>query len=179
MTEVPPMDHPFHLRYRGAADVWNDALPVGNGRLGAMVFGHACLERIQLNDDSLWYGTFRDRNNPSLKEKLPEIRRLVLSGDIYHAEELIQRHMAGAPYGMRHYAPLGELDLALNQHLPFGFGWTPDSERATDYACDLDLMTGVLAIDHQMAGVRTSTPCSTAAPCPRRRPRTTGGPAGA
>jgi alpha-L-fucosidase 2 len=119
-----------------------------------MVYGHVCLERIQLNDDSLWYGTFQDRNNPSLKEWLPEIRRLVLSGDIYHAEGLILRHMVGTPYGMRHYSPLGELDVALNRHLPFGLGWTPTSDDATDYSCDLDLMTGLLTIKHTQAGVR-------------------------
>jgi alpha-L-fucosidase 2 len=149
-----PSEHPFHLRYHKQADIWNDALPLGNGRLGAMVYGHVCLERVQLNDDSLWYGTFRDRNNPSLKERLPEIRRLVLSGEICHAEELILRHMVGTPYGMRHYSPLGELDLALNRHLPFGFGWTPTSDDATDYCCDLDLMTGLLTIEHTQAGVR-------------------------
>jgi alpha-L-fucosidase 2 len=151
---MPPGEHPFHLRYRNQADIWNDALPLGNGRLGAMVYGHVGRERIQLNDDSLWYGTFRDRNNPSLKEWLPEIRRLVLSGDVYHAEELILQHMVGTPYGMRHYSPLGELDVALNQHLPFAFGWTPSSDDTKDYASDLDLMTGVLTISHAHAGVR-------------------------
>jgi alpha-L-fucosidase 2 len=148
------MEHPFHLSYKSQADIWNDALPLGNGRLGAMVYGHVGMERIQLNDDSLWYGAFRDRNNPSLRKYLPEIRRLVLSGDIYHAEELILQHMVGAPYGMSHYSPLGELDIALNRHLPFGFGWTPNSEDATDYSADLDLMTGVLTISHAQAGVR-------------------------
>jgi alpha-L-fucosidase 2 len=148
------MDHPFHLRYKSQANLWNDALPLGNGRLGAMVYGHVRAERIQFNDDSLWYGTFRDRNNPSLKEHLPEIRRLVLSGDLSHAEELILRHMVGTPYGMRHYSPLGELDIALNRHLPFAFGWTPASDEATDYSCDLDLMNGVLTISHVQKNVR-------------------------
>lgn len=72
------MEHPFHLRYSNQADRWFDALPLGNGRLGAMVYGHTSIERVQLNDDSLWYGSFADRNNPSLKEKLPEIRSLIL-----------------------------------------------------------------------------------------------------
>ena len=146
-------EHPFHLRYGSPADIWNDALPLGNGRLGAMVYGHACVERIQLNDDSLWYGTFKDRNNSSLKEWLPEIRRLVFSGDIFHAEELILQHMVGTPYCMRHYAPLGELDIGLNRHLPFAFGWTPTSDEASDYSSDLDLMTGVLTIDHTERGI--------------------------
>ncbi len=147
------MEHPFHLRYDSPADVWNDAMPLGNGRLGAMVYGHACNERIQLNDDSLWYGTFMDRNNPSLKEKLPEIRQLVLSGDIYHAEELIMQYMAGTPACMRHYTLLGELDIALNQHLPFASGSPPNSGGVQNYSSDLDLMTGVLNINHMQEGV--------------------------
>ena len=148
------MEHSFHLRYNNQANVWHDALPLGNGRLGAMAYGHTSLERIQLNDDSLWYGTFMDRNNASLKEKLPEIQRLVLSGDIYHAEELIMQYMAGTPGCMRHYTLLGELDIALNQHLPFAIGGLPNSTGAEDYSSDLDLMTGVLNINHTQAGIR-------------------------
>ena len=146
--------HPFHLRYNSPANVWHDAMPLGNGRLGAMVYGHTGIERIQLNDDSLWSGTFMNRNNPSLKEKLPEIRRLVLSGDIYHAEELIMQYMAGTPGCMRHYSPLGTLNLALNRHLPFLLGWLPNSSGAEEYASDLDLMTGILHIGHTQDGVR-------------------------
>lgn len=147
------MEHPFHLRYNTPADVWDDALPLGNGRLGAMVYGHTNLERIQLNDDSLWYGTFMDRNNPSLKEKLPEIQRLVLSGDIYHAEELIMQYMAGTPECMRHYTLLGELNIALNQHLPFAIGSPPNSTGAEDYLSDLDLITGLHSIEHTQEGI--------------------------
>ncbi|HEX2946816.1 MAG TPA: glycoside hydrolase family 95 protein, partial [Clostridia bacterium] len=148
------MKNEFQLHYKKPADAWHDAMPLGNGRLGAMVYGHTCVERIQLNDDSLWYGTFMDRNNPSLKDKLPEIRRLVLSGDIRSAEELILQYMAGTPGCMRHYALLGELDIALNQHLPFAIGWLPNSAGTEDYSSCLDLMKGVLNIDHTQAGVR-------------------------
>lgn len=147
------MEHPFHLQYNSPANSWNDALPLGNGRLGAMVYGHTNLDRIQLNDDSLWYGAFMDRNNASLKEKLPEIRRLVLDGDIYHAEELILQYMAGTPGCMRHYTLLCELDIALNQHLPFAIGGLPNSEGSKDYSADLDLMTGVLTVNHTQEGI--------------------------
>ncbi|ADQ45470.1 Alpha-L-fucosidase [Caldicellulosiruptor kronotskyensis 2002] len=148
------MKHPYHLSFYKPASTWYEALPLGNGRLGAMVYGHTAVERIQLNDDSLWSGTFIDRNNPSLKEKLPEIRRLVLVGDLYHAEELIMQYMVGTPASMRHYTTLGELDIALNQHLPFATGWIPNSNGCEDYYCDLDLMNGILSITHRQAGVR-------------------------
>jgi alpha-L-fucosidase 2 len=148
------MVHPDHLIYSKPADAWHDALPLGNGRLGAMVYGHTGIERIQLNDDSLWYGTFYNRNNPSLQEALPRIRDCILRGDIYHAEEYLMQNAVGAPAGMRHYSTLGELDIALNRHLPFTMGWLPDSSDAADYQCDLDLISGVLNIDHTQAGVR-------------------------
>ena len=65
------------IEFDKPAENWNEALPVGNGRLGGMVFGNVHTERIQLNEDSVWYGGFKDRNNPSAKEKLPEIYKNV------------------------------------------------------------------------------------------------------
>lgn len=147
------MDHQYHLTYDSPSDYWNDALPLGNGKLGAMVYGHTGVECIQLNDDSLWSGGPMDRNNPSLREKLPEIRRLVIAGDIRRAEQLIMQYMAGTPSGMRHYSPLGTLRLALNRHLPFAIGNRLESEGAEAYRRDLDLMTGLLRISHQQGGV--------------------------
>ena len=119
-----------------------------------MVYGKTDIEKITLNDDSLWYGKFADRNNPALKDKLPEIRRLVLEGDIYRAEELIMQYMVGSPGSMRHYTFLGQLDIALNQHLPFIMGGRPDPVPPDEYNCDLDLMTGVLNICHKQDGVQ-------------------------
>ena len=111
------------------------------------------LNEFSANDDSLWYGTFIDRNNSALKDKLPEIRRLILAGDISRAEELIMKYMAGTPAGMRHYTLLGVLNIAMNQHLPFVMGWLPKSESAEEYELNLDLMAGVLDVKHKAAGV--------------------------
>jgi len=147
------MQHPFHLRYNTPAENWNNAIPLGNGRLGAMVYGRTDIERIVLNDDSLWYGTYMDRNNPTLKEKLPEIRKLVLSGEIRKAEELIMKHMVGSPAAMRHYTFLGELKLGLNQFLPFAMGGRIPSPEPESYLMDLDLMNGILTIEHERDGV--------------------------
>ena len=133
----------YTLQYRRGADAWCDALPLGNGRLGAMVYGHTRVDRIQLNEDSLWYGKAMDRDNPRLKEALPEIRRHVFAGEIREAEDLIQRYMLGAPYSMRHYESLGELDIGVNTLSPFSAGFSPNSEGAEDYQQELDLMRGV------------------------------------
>jgi alpha-L-fucosidase 2 len=141
------------MKYDRAAETWNDAVPLGNGRLGAMVYGYTGSERIQLNEDSLWYGGFIDRSNPGAKEKLAECRALVLAGKIREAETLIIQYFSGAPVSMRHYEPLGELDIALNQHTPFACNWFPNSAGAARYESRLDLMRGLHTIRHSQDGV--------------------------
>ncbi|GHU65789.1 large protein [Clostridia bacterium] len=143
----------FKLIYDKAADRWADALPLGNGRLGAMVYGHTSIDRIQLNEDSLWYGKFIDRNNLATKAKLPLIQQKVLAGEIQEAEDLIVQYMIGAPSTMRHYEPLGELDIAVNQHTPFVMGWIPNSDGAEDYHAELDMMRGLQTITYRQDGV--------------------------
>ncbi|MCL2059857.1 MAG: glycoside hydrolase family 95 protein [Oscillospiraceae bacterium] len=150
------MKHPYHLRYDAPAEAWTEAMPLGNGRLGAMVYGRPDIEKIILNDDSLWYGGYVDRNNPAMNGKLPEIQKLVLAGKIREAEELIMQYMVGSPSGMRHYTFLGQLDLALNEQVPFIMGGRPDKPGPEKYISDLDLMTGVLNIDHTQNGVSYS-----------------------
>jgi alpha-L-fucosidase 2 len=143
----------FKLIYDRAAETWNNAIPLGNGRLGAMVYGNTGGDRIQLNEDSLWYGTFVDRNNRAAREKLAETRKLILEGRIREAENLIIRYFTGAPYSQRHYEPLGELDISLNQHAPFTGSWFPNSAGAGQYRSELDLMTGIHTIRHVQDGV--------------------------
>ena len=143
----------YILRYDTPADRWNDAMPLGNGRLGAMSYGQTGIDRIQLNEDSLWYGGFIDRNNRATADKLPLIQKKVLEGDIQGAEDLIVQYMIGAPSTMRHYESLGELGIALNQHTPFVLGWLPHSHGAEDYCSTLDLMTGVHTVTHTENGV--------------------------
>ncbi len=147
-------DREYCLSYHQAAERWDDALPMGNGRLGAMVYGHTGIDRIQLNEDSLWYGKFIDRNNPATREKLPLIRQKVLEGKIGEAEDLIAQYMIGAPSTMRHYEPLGELDIALNQHTPFVMGWIPNSGGCGEYRARLDMMRGIQTITHVQNGVK-------------------------
>ena len=133
----------YQLLYEKPADRWMDALPLGNGRLGAMVYGHTAVDRIQLNEDSLWYGKAMDRNHPYLKDKLEEIRQHIFQGNIPAAEDLIQRYMLGAPYSMRHYETLGEVDIGINRLSPFSAGWLPSSEGTSNYHASLDLVNGV------------------------------------
>lgn len=79
---------PLTLWYRNAASAWTEALPVGDGRIGAMVFGRLGGERISLDEDSIWYGGPRDRNNPDALSNLNEIRRLLFEERVAEAAAL-------------------------------------------------------------------------------------------
>lgn len=103
------MDKTALLWYRQPAADWNEALPLGNGRLGAMIYGGPGCEQIQVNEESVWYGGPMERNNPSAKEKLPEIRKMILAGNIHEAERLCKQAIGGTPQGMRIYQTLGDI----------------------------------------------------------------------
>ena len=90
-------DSGLALRYKQPARDWNEALPVGNGRMGAMVFGGVAEERIQLNDDTLWAGHPSDRVNPNALASLPEVRRLIFEGKNEEASRLAGQTMMGVP----------------------------------------------------------------------------------
>ena len=94
------------LFYESPAADWNEATPLGNGALGAMVFGGIGEERIQLNEESLWSG-FRceEYDNPETKEHLPEIRRLLFLGKYAEAEALCERYFTC--HGLGHHDVLG------------------------------------------------------------------------
>ena len=95
------------LHFAQPAAEWPDALPVGNGRLGAMVFGNPALDRVQLNEESIWDGEVRDRNNPKAGEAVPKIRELLFAGKIAEAEALATTDMLSVPRRMPCYQTLG------------------------------------------------------------------------
>ena len=124
------------LWYDKPAAEWVEALPIGNGRLGAMVFGGVMHERLQLNEDTLWSGGPRDWNNPGAKEVLPKVRHAIWAGQYEKADELC-RQMQG-PFNQS-YQPLGNL------YLDFG-----DGGEATDYYRELDLDRAVVTIRYRV-----------------------------
>jgi alpha-L-fucosidase 2 len=79
---------PLRLQYAHPAERWTEALPVGNGRLGAMVFGGVASEHLQLNEATLWSGAPRDWNNPGAREVLPQVRAAIFAGDYLKAGDL-------------------------------------------------------------------------------------------
>jgi len=115
---LPPMKNhpePLKLWYTTASgNDWNRALPLGSGRLGAMVFGNVRNERIQLNEDTVWSGGPRDRINPDALAALPEIRRLIFAGKLKEAENLTDQALSGVPDSQHQYEPLADLLIAFD-----------------------------------------------------------------
>ncbi len=130
------------LWYRQPAGTWNEALPLGNGRLGAMVFGGGRDERIQLNEDTVWAGEIRDRNNPEGLKSLPEIRRLLFAGLVREAEALADKTIIAIPRRMPPYQTLGDLRLNFA-----GEG------AVTDYVRNLDLDTALARVTYRQSGI--------------------------
>jgi alpha-L-fucosidase 2 len=128
------------LWYTHPAQKWGDALPIGNGRLGGIVFGGIAQERIQLNEDTIWNGKKRNRINPEALKALPEVRRLLFVGKPLEAEALEERTMMGIPNRQPPYQPLGDLNIAFA-----GEG------NAIDYRRELNLATGVVRVTYRIA----------------------------
>src|SRR5512147_2458831 len=104
--------NPPALWYRQPARAWTEALPVGNGNLGAMVFGGVPKERIQLNEHSLWSGRRADIDSPQTLEYLPQVRQLFFEGKYVEANKMASQNMmvrARTPGSA--YQTLGDLSL--------------------------------------------------------------------
>jgi alpha-L-fucosidase 2 len=126
------------IRFSRPAGEWNEALPIGNGRLGAMIFGGLADERLQLNDDRIWAGAKIDRLNPNAARALPEVRRLLWAGRVREAEELAERDIISRPRRMPPYQPLGDLQL-----------YFPGHDQASGYERVLDLATATHTVRYR------------------------------
>ena len=127
------------LWYQHPAQRWGDALPVGNGRLGGMVFGGIAKEHVQLNEDTIWNGRKRDRVNPEALKALPEVRRLLFEGKVRAVEALEDEKMMGIPNRQPPYQPLGDLNIEFTGH-----------DNATGYRRELNLATGVARVTYRV-----------------------------
>jgi alpha-L-fucosidase 2 len=135
LTRPPPSD-------RGANAEWVRALPVGNGRLGAMVFGGVEHERLQLNEDTLWAGRPYDPVNPEANNALPEVRRLLAAGRHADAARLVSQKVMAKPLAQMPYQTLGDLTLTF-----------PQARIVEKYRRDLDLATATTRVSYSTGGV--------------------------
>lgn len=128
--------------YDRPADKWVEALPVGNGRLGAMVFGRPDTERIQFNEDTRWSGGPYNQATRGGAEFLPQIRKLIFDGRYEDAHKLFGRHLMGSPVEQQKYQSFGDLILKL----PEG--------PISDYRHQLDLDTAIATTRFVRNGIR-------------------------
>jgi len=136
LTRIPKLqERTLLLWYRQPAAAWTEALPIGNGRLGAMVFGRVAQERLQLNHDTLWAGSPYSADNPDGRAALAEVRRLVAAGRYKDAEQLASAHVMGKPLVQMPYGTLGDLLLTF-----------PAGQRPADYRRELDLETALAGV---------------------------------
>ncbi|MGN1136277.1 MAG: glycosyl hydrolase family 95 catalytic domain-containing protein [Oscillospiraceae bacterium] len=131
------------LWYKQPAANWDEALPVGNGRIGGMIFGRTDEELIQLNEDSVWSGGFRYRNNPKAKVNLEKIRKLIADGRITEAQALCEDAFYGRNEQQRHYHPMGDLHILQK-----------DCQNVEDYQRSLDISTAVAKTEWTSGEVR-------------------------
>src|SRR5215468_813427 len=133
------------LWHAGAAPQWDHATPVGNGRLGAMIFGETGRERIQLNEETLWSGGPRDTVNVEAMSEIGNVRRLLFAGKPGEAIALADETMMGRPRRLLPYQTLGDLWLTFDGH-----------DAVTDYRRELDLASAVARVGYRAGGVRFS-----------------------
>lgn len=138
----PAETRPWAIWYKQPAQQWVEALPLGNGRLGAMVFGGVQHERLQLNEDTFWSGQPHDYANPEALPALPEARRLVAAGDYAGANNLVSKKMLGTPRGQSAYQPIGDVEIDF-----------PDTGPVTAYRRELDLDTAIADLHYTQDGI--------------------------
>lgn len=130
------------LWYRAPARTWTEALPVGNGRLGAMVFGGTAVERIQFNDSDVWTGQPRGYHREGAVDALPQLRELLFAGKRKQAEDLAMKTFMSDPLWQKAYQPTGDCWIEL-----------PTLGPVTDYRRSLDLDAAVAVTSYRDAGV--------------------------
>ncbi|TWU32552.1 glycoside hydrolase family 95 protein [Novipirellula artificiosorum] len=152
--DAPAPSEPLTLWYRKPATKWEtEALPVGNGRLAAMVFGGIDHERIQFNEETVWEGAPGDTNNPEALAALPEVQRLLFEGKNGDANRIAKQKMMGSPYRIKSYQTLGDLFLDF-----------PAADTVSGYRRDLDLTTAISRVQFTVDGVEHTREVFVSAP---------------
>lgn len=142
--EASPPEESLALWYRQPAERWLEALPVGNGRLGAMVFGGVQEERVALNESTFWSGKPGDGSeNPPGSEHLDKIRKLFFENKYKEAVGLVEKHLLGRPKSYGTHLPFGDLRIKTHQ----------ESGNVKNYRRTLDLDQAVVRVEYEIDGV--------------------------
>ncbi|KAM6540371.1 hypothetical protein FALCPG4_002089 [Fusarium falciforme] len=134
--------NPSRLWYGTPASLWNESLPIGNGRLGGMIKGVTGTELIYINEDSFWSGTSLDRVNPDAKDTLPKVQSLLAQGNVKDATFEANLGLSGVPSSMRMYQPGGDFQIYFQ-----------NQGSATKYERWLDISDGTAGVYYEANGV--------------------------
>lgn len=132
----------YTLWYASPASEWTEALPVGNGHMGAMIFGNPAKERIQFNEDTLWTGHPIDYQHPGAAEVLPKLRQLLFEGKQQEAEQLASERFMSVPLRQNAYQPFGEVLLEFEDH-----------DDAEQYKRVLDFNNAIAGVTYRCDGI--------------------------
>ena len=143
------------LWFETPAPDWLSALPVGNGRLGAMVHGRVYKETLQLNEETIWTRRAQDRNNPAARTALDEIRTLLLTGHPRDAQFLAELASFGSPHWQTAYQTLGAITLLSRGH---------HDQLASEYRRELEFGSGVASVSYSIGETRVRREVFTSAP---------------
>ncbi|MDR0749126.1 MAG: glycoside hydrolase family 95 protein [Tannerellaceae bacterium] len=141
-SQADKQDSLWKLWYTAPAGQWVEALPVGNGRIGAMVFGNPLQEQLQLNEETLWAGQPNDNANPEALAALPEIRRLIFEGKYREAETMATAKVISKTNHGMSYQPVGDLNILF-----------PGHENPASYYRELDLSEAITTTRYTVDGV--------------------------
>jgi alpha-L-fucosidase 2 len=133
------------LWYTQPAAQWREALPIGNGRLAAMVFGGIDSERLQLNEETIYAGKKMDRVNPKARANVPKVRKLLLEGKVMEAQDLAKKTLLAVPLRQPPYEPFGDMTLRFDG---------VDTAQAGKYRRSLDLYNGIASVSYDLNGNR-------------------------
>lgn len=132
------------ILFNSPANDWSEAIPIGNGKLGAMIYGTIKQEILQLNEDSIWSDGPMERENPDAKQYLPLIRELLFKGEVKEAERLATFALSATPPSQGHYEPLGFL------YIDFGI----DEDKVERYIRELDLERAIAKVNFRLNGLK-------------------------
>ncbi|HVU34508.1 MAG TPA: glycoside hydrolase family 95 protein [Opitutaceae bacterium] len=161
---TPPPAESRYVWLAAPAEHFFEATPLGNGRLGATIYGGIADDRIVLNEDSMWSGSPQDADRPDAARYLPEIRRLLLEGKNVEAEALVNAHFTcagkGSGFGAGANVPYGSYQTLGDLHLLFPEAHGP----VTEYRRELDLAHAICRVTYEQGGVRYTREAFVSAP---------------
>jgi alpha-L-fucosidase 2 len=130
------------LWYNRPAANWNEALPIGNGRIGAMIFGTPAIEHLQLNEETIWAGSPNNNANPKAKAALPIVRQLIWEGKYKEAQDLATENIMSATNHGMPYQPMGDLFISF-----------PGLNGYSNYYRDLNISNATATVSYEINGI--------------------------